>query len=248
MTDRTMKHRLALSLVLIGALLAAQPLVRADAPTPDPARWEKAMQQFAEQDRHHPPGDGAILFVGSSSIRMWKTAESFPQYDVINRGFGGSQSPDVLYYMDRIVLPYNACAIVYYEGDNDIATGRSAQQVADDFAEFMHRLREHSPDTPLLYLPIKPSGSRWEYWPEMEKANKMIKDQCDHDEHLYYVETAAPLLGEDGKPQADLFLDDSLHLNDKGYALWNNIVTPLLEKLCPPAKATTGASSEASSG
>jgi lysophospholipase L1-like esterase len=245
MSHRCLSRHTALVLLWIAVLPATVPQTRADAPAPDSTRWEKAIKQFERIDAMTHRSRNSVLFVGSSSIRMWKASESFPQYSVINRGFGGSQIPDVLYYMDRIVLPYHARAIVFYAGDNDVADGRSAQQVADDFAEFVKRVEAAQKNTPILYLPIKPSIARWDRWPEMKKANGLIEAQAKENKNLYYVDTATPMLGDDGQPRKELFRDDGLHLNEKGYALWNGILTPVLEKRCPPMNAVSRPAKEA---
>ncbi|MBN1765262.1 MAG: hypothetical protein JW860_08400 [Sedimentisphaerales bacterium] len=192
--------------------------------------WEKDIQRFEGWDRQNAwPGE-PVLFVGSSSIRMWQTRESFPKLPVMNRGFGGSQISDVNYFLERIVFVYKARLIVFYCGDNDIAGGKSAETVLGDYQTFVRRVQKELPETKIIYISIKPSGSRWEYWPEMERANKLIDEFCDKDERLFYVDGAGCLLGEDGKPKEELFLEDRLHMNAKGYEVWTGILRPVIEK------------------
>jgi lysophospholipase L1-like esterase len=206
----------------------AQSEARAD---PDPARFESEIAAFDNWDRQNSFPQGAILFVGSSSIRMWQTAESFPGWPVINRGFGGSHISDVNHFADRIVFKYKPRAIVFYAGDNDIADGKSPQQVARDFESFVHLVHSQLPDTRIIYLPIKPSLARWKHWPDMQQANGHVEELAKRDEDLDYVDTATPMLDSSGKPRVDLFLDDGLHLNAKGYRFWNEILSPHLERL-----------------
>lgn len=196
----------------------------------DAARWEKTIAAFEKRDAENPPKTGGILFVGSSSIRFWDTGEAFPKHDVLNRGFGGSQTSDVLYYLDRIVLPYKPRQIVLYEGDNDIASGKTPEQVFEDTKAIFERVHAKLPDTEILYIAIKPSLARWELVGKMREANAMIQTLAEQDHRITFVDVDTPMLGKDGKPRKDLFVDDGLHLNDEGYAIWNRIVEPLLAK------------------
>jgi len=197
---------------------------------PDPSRFDAEIRTFEAWDRKNAFPPGAVLFVGSSSIRLWQTAESFPEVPVINRGFGGSHIRDVNHFAERIVLKYKPRAIVFYAGDNDIADGKSPQQVCDDFQSFTRLVRKRLPETRIIYLPIKPSQARWKLWPHMQETNALIAKFSQSDKRLEYVDTATPLLGPEGRPRPDLFLDDGLHLNAKGYAVWNDVLTPGLEK------------------
>ncbi len=217
--------------LLIPFLLSVSPSVAAEA---DPAaRWEEHIRKFEEADRNKPPQPDGILFVGSSSIRMWDTDKWFPGAGVINRGFGGSQISDVNYFAERIVLKYRPRVIVFYAGDNDVAKGKSPKRVLGDFKAFAGLVADELPDTHIVYVPIKPSLARWKLWPIMREANAMIKEFIDSKDNLHYADTATPMLGEDGKPEADLFIKDGLHLSDKGYELWTGIVRPLIEKTKP---------------
>lgn len=208
--------------------LFASPSVAAEA---DPAaRWEVHIRKFEEADKSKPPQSDGILFVGSSSIRMWKTDKWFPDAGVTNRGFGGSQISDVNYFAKRIVLKYRPRVIVFYVGDNDVAKGKSTKRVLDDFRIFAGLVADELPDARIVYVPIKPSLARWKLWPTMREANLMIKAFIDSNDNLHYADTATPMLGKDGKPQADLFIKDGLHLSEKGYDLWTGIVKPLMEK------------------
>jgi lysophospholipase L1-like esterase len=204
------------------------PSLAADA---DPAaRWEKHIRKFEEADRNEPPQPDGILFVGSSSIRMWDTDKWFPGAGVINRGFGGSQISDVNYFAERIVLKYRPRVIAFYAGDNDVAKGKSPKRVLDDFNAFAGLVADELPSARVVYVPIKPSLARWKLWPIMREANAMIKRFIDREDNLHYADTATPMLGDDGAPRADLFIKDGLHLSDKGYELWSGIVEPFIEK------------------
>ena len=211
---------------LVGATLV--PAVQAQ-DDPDPARFQSAIDAFQKQNRAQPPPDGAILFVGSSSIRMWPTDARFPDLPVVNRGFGGSQISDVLHFFDEVVVPAAPRAVVFYAGDNDVADGKSAERVLQDYRAFAERVHARFPEADLLYLPIKPSLSRWRMWPEMARANEAVRRLSEDDDRLHYVDLATPMLGANGRPRPDLFLEDGLHLNERGYDLWTEILRPRLD-------------------
>lgn len=196
----------------------------ADAPNPDPARFESEIAAFEAYDRQNSFPQGAVLFVGSSSIRMWPTAESFPDLAIINRGFGGSHASDAIHFADRIVLKYAPRTIVFYAGDNDTAGGKPPAQIAADFRKFAALVHAKLPQTRIIFLPIKPSLARWKMWPEMQAANTLVKDFAATDPHITVVDTATPLLGADGEPRRELYLDDGLHLNAAGYAVWTALL------------------------
>ncbi len=227
-----MKKRLSFSWLTV--LLFFVPLLsiaQQKAEDPDPLRFKDEINTFVRWDEKNSYPRDAILFTGSSSIRMWKTHLAFPDLPVINRGFGGSHISDVLYYYPQIVLKYQPQLIVFYAGDNDIAADKSVEQVFNDYKEFISRLQTDLPEVRVIYLPIKPSISRAAYWKKMQEVNDKVKEFNNGNDHLFYLDTAAPLLKTDGTADPDLFLRDGLHLNDKGYSLWNSALLPLLEKL-----------------
>lgn len=197
---------------------------------PDPNRFAEDIKDFVAWDRKNAVPADPILFVGSSSIRMWKTRESFPDLPVINRGFGGSHISDVIHFSDRVVLPYTPKLIVFYAGDNDTAGGKKAARIFRDYRRFVRKVHNELPDTSIIFIPIKPSGSRWALWPEMKKANDLIESFSGKDRHLFFADLATPLLDANGKPDDSLFRNDRLHLNDKGYKAWSDALGPVIEK------------------
>jgi len=197
---------------------------------PDPNRFAKEIASFAEWDSKNAIPAHPILFVGSSSIRMWKTHESFPQWPVVNRGFGGSHISDVVHFSDRIVVPYAPKLIVFYAGDNDVGGGKSASRVLCDYKRFVELVQAKLPDTAIVFIGIKPSGKRWALWPEMNKANNLIKAFSEKSGRLFFADLGTPLLAADGKPDDSLFRDDRLHLNPKGYHIWTETLTPIIEE------------------
>ena len=189
--------------------------------TVDPLRFAEAVNDYKSADSMGMPRPNSILFVGSSSIHGWKTlAKDFPEVRVINRGLGGSHMSDLIYYMDDIVFPYNPNAIVVYEGDNDIASGKSPEKVYADYLSFVSKVRERWPKKPIFFIAIKPSLARVEVMDRMAQANMLIKAHIESQPAQYYVDVFTPMLGSDGLPRPELFKEDGLHMNEAGYALW----------------------------
>jgi lysophospholipase L1-like esterase len=212
-------------------LQAAACLAQTTPADPDPNRFAAEIQAFVEWDSKNAVPAEPVLFVGSSSARMWRTRESFPDLPVVNRGFGGSHISDVIHYAEQVVLPYRPRVIVFYAGDNDIAGGKSAQRVAEDYRRFVGLVHAQLPAARIVFLSIKPSGQRWSLWPEMSKANTLIQDFCGRDSRLFFADLATPLLDAAGAPRSELFLSDQLHLNPQGYAVWTKTLAPILSKV-----------------
>ncbi|HEX4645882.1 MAG TPA: SGNH/GDSL hydrolase family protein, partial [Verrucomicrobiae bacterium] len=170
----------------------------------------------------------AILFVGSSTIRFWKTlAQDFPDLKVINRGFGGSHLSDSTFFADRIVIPYQPKTIFLYAGDNDLAAGKTPEQVFADYQAFVQKIRAQLPETRIVYLSIKPSPSRWHLKDQIQTANHLISGLKG--DRLMFIDTYSPMLNQDGQPRADLFQKDNLHMNAEGYKLWTSLIKPHLK-------------------
>jgi lysophospholipase L1-like esterase len=197
-------------------------------------KWEPEIQQFEDSDKKVPPPRGAVLFVGSSSIRMWKSlAEDFPGIKVINRGFGGSEIADSTYYVDRIVTPYLPGMIVFYAGDNDLSNGKTPQQVLDNYKAFVSRVRIKLPTTEIAFISIKPSPARVSIIDQMRQANALIRTYSSHDKNLLFIDVFTPMLGKDGNPRPELFGPDKLHMNREGYDLWKSVVAPYFSPIRP---------------
>ena len=213
-----MRNKSLFLLIVVAAAVAA-----AAAP------FEKEIRAFEAADKDHPPPNNAVLFIGSSSIRLWDTlAKDFPDVPVINRGFGGSQVADSVRYADRIAIPYRPRMIVMYAGDNDIAAGKSPAQVRDDFRAFVEMVHAALPDVPVVYLSIKPSLARWKLVEPIKEANRLIEEYAKQTKHVKYVDVFTPMLTKEGTPRKELFREDGLHLNRKGYELLASILTPIV--------------------
>lgn len=198
---------------------------------PKPPPFAKDIADFEASDRTNPPPRGAILFIGSSSIRLWKTlAADFPEYQVINRGFGGSQIADSVRYADRIVFPYEPKQIVMYAGGNDINAKKSPEQVFADYRAFVAKVHAKLPEVPIAYISIAPNPARWAQVEKVRKANQLISDFAKTDPRLTFIDTFSHMLGSDGQPLPDIYVDDRLHMNQKGYSIWKRIVGPSLQR------------------
>jgi lysophospholipase L1-like esterase len=192
-------------------------------------KWEHEIAAFENQDRLTPPPANPIVFVGSSTIRFWKVSEAFSSLPVLNRGFGGSQTDDAVYYFDRAVGKYQPSIVVFYSGDNDLAAGKSPDQVVSATREFLNLLRQRSPRSKLVFIAIKPSIARWKLIDKIHETNEQTKKMVEAYPGGVFVSIESQILGDDGKPRAELFRVDGLHLNQKGYAILNEAVRPYLK-------------------
>ena len=213
---------IALSALWLGCR-STPPEARSARPTS--ANWEKEIAAFEARDKTKPPPQNGILFIGSSSIRMWTNLESdFPTLPVYNRGFGGSQIIDSAYYTDRIVLPYHPRRIVLYAGGNDINAGKSAEQVFHDFQLFVATVRARLPKTEITYVSIAPNPARWTQIERIREANRLIRDFTQRTRRLSFIDVHSHMLNDQGKPKEGIYLPDNLHMNDKGYAIWKQVI------------------------
>jgi lysophospholipase L1-like esterase len=210
-------------------LLACSPQPLHQVAVSSASQWEPDIAGFETADRTNPPRAGSVVFVGSSSIRMWETlASDFPGLPVLNRGFGGSELGDVVRFADRIVVPYKPRVVVLYAGDNDLAAGKTPAQVLAEFQSFVAIIHRELPGSRVAFVAIKPSIARVNIIDKMRAANQLIRDYIRTDDKLVYVDVFTPMLDESGRPRRELFLEDGLHMNAKGYAIWRDLVTPVL--------------------
>jgi DNA-binding beta-propeller fold protein YncE/lysophospholipase L1-like esterase len=183
-------------------------------------RWESAIQAFEEKDKASPPPQGEVLFVGSSTIRLWNLSESFPDLKCTNRGFGGSQMTDLVHYADRIIVPYRPRLVVVYSGDNDMASGKSPDQVLADVKSLVAAVHARLPPTRFVFISIKPSIQRWQLYETQRDTNRLIAEFTKQDQRLGFFDITASMLGPDGSPRPELFAKDGLHLSPAGYKIW----------------------------
>jgi lysophospholipase L1-like esterase len=188
---------------------------------------------FKKQDSIFFPPKQAILFVGSSSFTNWKDVQSyFPQFSIINRGFGGSSVSDVIRYAEDIIFPYMPKQIVIYCGENDLAATDSVtgEIVYQRFVELFAIIRENMPKVPVAFISLKPSLSRWYLKEKMIIANKLIKKYLRKKKKTSFIDVYHKMLNEHGTPIQEIFIEDNLHMNAKGYAIWQKVIEPYLKK------------------
>ena len=197
-----------------------------------PAFWDD-IQQFRKLDSVQPPPASAILFVGSSSFTRWTDVQnSFPGYTIINRGFGGSTLADVLRYEEDVIFKYNPKQILIYCGENDIASSDTvtAKTVFNRFKTLFTEIRAVYPEVPIAYISMKPSPSRWNLREKFMSGNHLIENYLKKQKNAQFINVWKPMLGSNGKPKQELFVEDNLHMNAKGYAIWQKLIQPVLVK------------------
>ena len=197
--------------ILLALLLFVSTSVLAQNP------FEKEILAYEKQDSLSMPAKGQILFIGSSSFRLWKSFEAdmkgLPAS--FNRGFGGSTLADALYYFDRMVVKYQPKWVIMYEGDNDLAKGKLPQQIAAEYDEFKARLKKQVPGAKLVYVAARPSLARVALVEKQKELNALIKAKGD-----YFIDMHSPFYLADGTLMQDIFVADKLHLNEKGYVIF----------------------------
>lgn len=190
-------------------------------------RWDASFAAFDAADKARAPRPGGVLFVGSSSIRLWNDLEAdFQSLPVVyKRGFGGSRMLDCTQHLQRLVTPYKPRLVLVYAGDNDLAEGRSPADVLNSFTAFVQGVRQALPDTRIAYISIKPSPSRLALLPEIRETNAIIKQYTTTVANADFIDIFTPMLTPDGQPRIDLFQGDALHMNATGYDLWKTVIS-----------------------
>jgi lysophospholipase L1-like esterase len=233
-----MKHFCTLSFRVLAVAAAACLLVSSNnaqegkpaANAADPfAKWDKEIAGIEAVDLKNPPPKGEVLFIGSSTIRMWKSlAKDFPEHKVINHGFGGSEIADATHFADRLIFPVEPRVIFLRSGGNDIHNGKSPQRVFEDYRKFVETVHGKQPNTEIIYIGLAPTIARIT---EVDKGNELmalIKEYTAKNPKLKFIDTADSTPGPDGKPRAELFIADGLHFNDAGYKILAERVRPFM--------------------
>ena len=195
----------------------------------DYARWEKEIAGIEEREKTNPPPKGGLVFIGSSTIRNWKTLEQdFPDQNAINHGFGGSQIVDSTHFADRLILPFEPKQVLLRAGGNDIHAGKSAEQVFREYQEFVSSVHAKLPDAQIVFISLSPAPARWSERDENKKLNAMVEAYTKTLPYLKYVDTYDMTLRPDGQAREELFVADKLHFNPEGYKLLTERVRPAL--------------------
>lgn len=220
----------------MGPVLFAVALASTGSPQDLP--YAKEIAEFKRQDAQRPPAKGQIVFIGSSSFTRWTdVGKAFPGRRILNRAFGGSTLLDVTARLDDVVFPYQPSQVVLYCGENDFAADEKLETsaVVGRFKTLFTKVRSKLPRVAFVYVSMKPSPSRWHLAPQFVAANSSIKTFLSRQSRCAYVDLWPVMLGADGMPKPEIFVDDRLHVNDKGYRLW----IPLLDKVLLKPRATT---------
>ncbi|WP_375586441.1 SGNH/GDSL hydrolase family protein [Cyclobacterium xiamenense] len=194
----------------------------------DPTRFSDQVSQISKD---YPVSDyqSSVVFTGSSTIRMWKSLQQdFPKEKIVNTGFGGSQASDLLYYLDELVLGYRPEKVFIYEGDNDLAAGKSTEEIITTYNLIVEQIRAELPDTEIILISAKPSLSRWELADSYLELNAAMKKYARVNKNVRYANLWNPMLTANKTPMEDIFLDDNLHMNAKGYAIWAKVLRKFL--------------------
>lgn len=196
--------------------------------------WEKEIQQLEAKDKAETVPQNAILFIGSSSIRLWKNINTDMQpYPVIQRGYGGSKFSDNVFYIERLVKPHDFKALAMFFA-NDITGGtndRTPEELTAIVKENIKKVRAIKPDKPIFIIGITPTNSRWKVWTQAKRANELLNNMSQKMKNVHYIETAAAYLDAEGKPRGELFVADQLHQNQKGYDIWSAIIKKKLDEV-----------------
>lgn len=221
------------ALAILGLLIACSPLKEYRG-LPDVTKWEPDVEKFEALDKTEKYPDDAIMFAGSSSIRLWSTlAGDMAPYSVIQRGYGGSRLSDFAIYADRIFSPHKCQALVFFIA-NDITgsqTDKSPEEVRKLFSVIFKTFRKSHPGVPVFYIAVTPSRSRWKAWPEINKGNDLMKMWCEKHSNTYFIRTDTAFLNSSGEPREELFINDKLHLNPDGYKIWTGIIKGELDRV-----------------
>ncbi len=196
----------------------------------DPNRWEPTIQKFEAEDKARPVTTGGVVFIGSSSIARWSNlAESFPDLRVVNRGFGGSELADSAKYARRVVVPHAPRIVVLYAGENDLNRSVTPDAISAEFAKFQDVIRSALPETRVVVVGLKPSLLRWKLRDGMRETNKLIRARCAAGPRCVYVDPWPSMIGKDGTPRPELFVEDGLHMTPEGYKVWTQMLRPHLK-------------------
>ena len=195
----------------------------------DPNRFKAQVEELVQKEHQFEPGKKFVLFTGSSSVRMWQdVADYFPDYNVINNGFGGSHFSDLIYYYE-LIKNYNPEILFIYEGDNDIAGNKRPGKIKRQAKKLHKRLKEDFPETKVVFISPKPSIARKHLKKKYERLNRRLRRYCNRQENLKFADVWHPMLSENGKVYTDIFIDDGLHMNKKGYDIWATVLSKFFE-------------------
>jgi lysophospholipase L1-like esterase len=217
--------------MMLGIAWVVAATLGVDAQKPiDPNRFEPDIQKFEAADKAAAPAKGGIIFIGASSFARWTNlSESFPGLPVVNRGFGGSELSEAVKYAPRIVVPHAPRLVVLYAGENDLNRGLAPDAIAGDFDKFLQVIHTSLPAARVVVIGLKPSLLRWKLREGMQQTNTMIRTRCAADRQCKYVDPWPSMIGKDGTPKPEFFVEDGLHMTPEGYKAWTTMLQPHLQ-------------------
>jgi lysophospholipase L1-like esterase len=196
----------------------------------DPNRFQHEIEELIQKEYQFEPGKKLALFTGSSSVRMWKdVADYFPEFNVINNGFGGSHFSDLIYFYEELIPKCNPDYLFIYEGDNDIADDEKPRKILKEAKSLVEMIQEDLPHTKVVLISAKPSVARWEYSKKYNRLNRKLERLCRKTDNLEFANVWSAMLDENGQVFTDVFLDDNLHMNKKGYDIWGEVLLQYFE-------------------
>lgn len=196
----------------------------------DHTRFQGEVDALNAKEFNIDPGKEVVVFTGSSSIRMWKDVQDFyPDINAINTGFGGSHFSDLFQYLDELIFRFDPDKVFIYEGDNDVAGEKKPIQILLHAAMVYGAVKTKLPDAKIYFISPKPSISRWHLKETYEETNSLLKDFCNANENLNYIDVWNPMLNDSGEPISDIFIEDDLHMNAKGYQIWGKVIGEYLK-------------------
>jgi lysophospholipase L1-like esterase len=196
----------------------------------DPNRFSEQVEKLAQAKYNFSPGKKLALFTGSSSIRMWSDIQdSFPDYNVINNGFGGSHFSDLIYFYNKLIIPHQPDILFIYEGDNDIASQKKPRDIAREAKFLLAKIQRDLPNTQVVLISPKPSIARWDLRKDYEALNRKLKRLAKKTDKVEFADVWNAMLDEKGNVFQDVFLQDNLHMNKKGYDIWAKVLSGFLK-------------------
>jgi lysophospholipase L1-like esterase len=196
----------------------------------DPARFQEEIDAIQEREYLVNARKETVVFTGSSSVRMWTNVqEYYTEVNAINTGFGGSEFSDLIHYRDELIFAFNPDRVFIYEGDNDVNSRKDTETILNDAKELISYIKKELPGIPVYLISPKPSIARWGLQEEYEQTNQALKEYASDTEDVAYIDVWNPMLNESGEPKSDIFIEDDLHMNEKGYDIWGEVIRPYLE-------------------
>lgn len=219
-----MKKTLLLLLCCFGlpAAIGAQQIGRFDDEVAELVQKYDSIKQRQNSDKP------TVVFVGSSSVRMWKNVEDLSKdHFIINTGFGGSTAEDLLVYTRPLILDHGPDQVFIYEGDNDVFMHQSLRKIMRRMRKITSQIWDQNPDCEVVIISAKPSIARWDFKKKYLRLNKKFSRWASRKDRMIYADVWTPM-APDGELNQSLFIEDNLHMNSEGYWLWTQVLQPLL--------------------